>query len=265
MTGGTNRGRNINILLAKAANYYKLGMGLGSIRSYIEDESRFDDFNVRKHIGERPLFANIGIAQLEQYNNDKYTKLIDAINRLECDGLFVHINPLQEAAQPEGDKFTRTPAETLEKFLGHFSGRVVIKEVGQGFGPRSIKHLLELPISGIELAGFGGTNFTEIENERSGNMNLRPLSRLGHDNNEMIHYLNDNYSPVNSDKSIIVSGGLKNSLDGYFYTSQLKHKSMFAFASALLQHIESEETLYSFLDAQVKMLKIASNYLEVKR
>ncbi len=264
MTGGSENGKLINRNLAKAVNHFKLGMGLGSIRSYIDDETKFYDFNLRSVIGDRPLFANIGIAQMEQFSSNNYKNFLEKLKRLECDGLMIHINPLQESVQAEGDLITKNPVQTIEAFLDHYEGKVIIKEVGQGFGPRSLKALLELNISGIELASFGGTNFTKLEILRNNkNECLTPLINVGHDSKQMIKKLNLLYSDTNKNKEIIISGGLKNSLDGFYFRENLKFNSVFAFAGAILPYAKDEQKLFEFIEGQKKLFDTARNYLEI--
>ena len=104
MTGGAEMAGKINLLLAEACKTYGLGMGLGSCRPVLENSEYSRDFEIRKHIGEQPLFANLGIAQIEELIAlNQLQKLVDMVHRLEANGLIIHVNPLQEWMQPEGD------------------------------------------------------------------------------------------------------------------------------------------------------------------
>ena len=105
MTGGYALSGIINRNLARACNEFGMGMGLGSCRRLLEDDTFFNDFNVRPIIGDnQPLFANLGIAQVEELVEKKETdSLRRLIDRLQADGLIVHVNPLQEFFQPEGN------------------------------------------------------------------------------------------------------------------------------------------------------------------
>ena len=107
MTGGTAHAATINQNLARASANFGMGMGLGSCRILLHDTDHFKDFDVRSLIGvDQPLFANMGIAQLEDIiaKND-LGKLNEMVARLDADGLIIHVNPLQEWFQPEGDSF----------------------------------------------------------------------------------------------------------------------------------------------------------------
>lgn len=116
----------------------------------------------RKIIGdELPFYANIGIAQLETLLKDNEAYKIDQlVDKLQADGIIIHVNPLQEWLQPEGDKITEAPIKTIQQFLEKTKQKVIVKEVGQGFGKESLRALVQLPIEAIEFAAHGGTNFS---------------------------------------------------------------------------------------------------------
>ena len=119
MTGGAARARTINLNLANACNEFGMGMGLGSCRILMEDEKYFSDFDVRDIIGDDlPLYANIGIAQLEEMLlNKSQDRISGLVSQLRADGVIIHVNPIQEWLQNEGDLLTRPPVETIEEFL----------------------------------------------------------------------------------------------------------------------------------------------------
>ncbi len=114
MTGGTEHAAKINQNLAKACNEFGFGMGLGSCRPLLNSTNRFSDFNLRDTIGDNPFYANLGIAQLEELIFRNETSKIDKmIQDLHVDGLIIHVNPLQEWMQPEGDRFRQSPLKTI--------------------------------------------------------------------------------------------------------------------------------------------------------
>jgi len=165
MTGGTKQAGQINRNLAKVCREFGLGMGLGSCRSILFHDDHFPDFDLREIIGDDlPFYANLGIAQLEEFvlkgDVSPVNKLIE---KLKADGLIIHVNPLQEWLQPEGNLFSQPPIDTIRSFLEMFNYPVIVKEVGQGMGPASLRALLELPLEAIEMAAFGGTNFARLE------------------------------------------------------------------------------------------------------
>src|SRR5512133_705738 len=143
MTGGHALSGTINRNLAQACREFGMGMGLGSCRRLLEDDAYFDDFNMRPVIGDsQPLFANLGIAQVEELVDNRKTDILRRmVDRLQADGLIIHVNPLQEFLQPEGNIIHHPPVETIEKLLQLIDFQIIVKEVGQGFGPRSLRML----------------------------------------------------------------------------------------------------------------------------
>ena len=138
MTGGGEQSQIANQRLARAVGRFGLGMGLGSLRPLLdENPTSLADYDVRSLMGPQcPLLGNIGIAQAHHLLREGRTQhLLDILEQLQCDGLIVHLNPLQEWYQPGGDLLQRTPLEILQEFLPHIPLPVVVKEVGQGMGP----------------------------------------------------------------------------------------------------------------------------------
>lgn len=264
MTGGTEHAKKINENLARLCHEFKLGMGLGSCRSLLKDLSRLEEFAVKKFMPDSPLYANIGIAQVEELISSNQLNLIhEMVKRVEADGLVIHINPLQEWFQPEGDRYKVAPLETLKKFLDQCSYKVIVKEVGHGMGPKSIKALLELPIAGIELAAFGGTNFSLLEKMRGEEQKSREgLIHVGHTAHEMVSILNA--LPARQ-KEIIISGGISTMLDGFELLKKIKANSVIGMASAFLAPaLVDYETLRNFFLGQREALLTARNLLDVR-
>ena len=273
MTGGTSQAGIINRNLAQACNEFGMGMGVGSCRILLENEQHFDDFNLRPIIGdESPFYANLGIAQLEHLIEkkevDKISKLIDL---LQSDGIIIHINPLQEAFQPEGEVFKRPPIETLQEFLETTPNtRVIVKEVGQGMGPGSIKQLLNLPIEAIEFGALGGTNFTILELVRSKDEDYsayEAFGKVGHTAEEMTKMVNEVASKTNTYlcKQVIISGGITHILDGYYLQQLSKLTSVIGMGSALLKIASgSYEDLQRYLHQVEKSYQLASAYLKIR-
>lgn len=272
MTGGVGPARHINQNLARVCREFGLGMGLGSCRVLLENDEYFEDFNLRAILGpDLPLYANLGIAQVEELiESNKYKKINELVEKLSADGLIVHINPLQEWFQLEGDRLKKSPIETLTKLCEIFTGKIIVKEVGQGLGPKSLQALLELPIAGIELAAFGGTNFTKLEqlrNTGAQNDGTEALSKVGHTASEMVGFLNHLLvsKAAYRNKHIIISGGIDNILDGYFLRENLNYVSVIGQAKNFLTHAQSYDELKQFTEAQIRDLKIAKAFLVAKR
>ncbi len=273
MTGGTEKAYHINANLARACKTFGMGMGLGSCRALLESDERLKDFDFRKIIGdEQPFYANIGIAQLALLlNNNELFKLDQLIDKLNADGIIIHVNPLQEWLQPEGDKITEAPIQTLQQFLNKTKQKVIVKEVGQGFGKESLKALVQLPLKAIEFAAHGGTNFSKLELLRGDKQKLetyKSIAQIGHSAEEMTLYINELKQELGTQflcKQFIISGGIKNFLDGHYLMEKLHVPSVYGQASALLQYAEkSYEELEQFLHSQIEGLKLAKAFFKVR-
>lgn len=271
MTGGTELAGKINGNLAKACREFGMGMGLGSCRIILEDDKYLSDFNVRDIIGDDlPLYANLGINQLELILK---SKKIDVINnlilKLHADGLIIHVNPLQEWLQPEGDRLGRPAVEVLREFLEVTNIKVIVKEVGQGFGPKSLSELMKLPLSAVDFGAYGGTNFAKLELLRQEEENagqLEAFSSVGHSAGEMVDIINTIIvgGEVNC-REIIISGGIKNFLDGYYLINKIKLPAIYGQASALLKYaMESYDALRAYILSQIKGLAFADAFLTLK-
>lgn len=273
MTGGTELAGTINKNLARACKDFGMGMGLGSCRSLLFDNTHLSDFAIRPLIGnDLPMFANLGIAQLEQLLDNQQGQLItDLVKKLEADGLIIHVNPMQEWLQPEGDRFKHAPLDTIKRVLDLVNFPVIVKEVGQGMGRESLKSLLQLPLAAIDFAANGGTNFAKLELLRSDKnqfATFKKLALLGHSAEEMVAITNELIVEL-GDKAlcqeIIVSGGVKDFLDGYYLTEKLCVPAIYGQASAFLAQARGAyEPLQQYIEQQIRGLSLAKAFLTVK-
>ena len=272
MTGGTQKAKAINSNLARVCKEFGLGMGLGSCRALLHSDEHLADFDMRDIIGEEaPLYANLGLYQVEEMVlKDDISPIEALIGKLRADGLVIHVNPLQEWLQPEGDRFIQAPIDTIRSLLEMTSSRIIIKEVGQGMGPESLESLMKLPLEAIEFGAFGGTNFAKVELMRSGETKqhyFEPISRIGHDAFEMTGMVNDILQDKHSVKckSLIISGGISSFLDGFYLMSKSELPAVYGQASEFLRLAsKSYEELQEFVKYQVEGLRIASAYFRLK-
>lgn len=274
MTGGTAYAHTINHNLAKVAAAFGFGMGLGSCRGLLTSDEYLADFDVRHLIGDDlPLYANLGIAQLEQLLDENQAHLIaNLVAKLKADGLIIHVNPLQEWLQPEGDQFKYPPIDTIKRVIDHFPDmKLIVKEVGQGMGPQSLKALFELPLMAIDFAANGGTNFAKLELLRSDAQKqaiYAKLANVGHSAAEMVTLTNNILAELGERclcKEVIISGGIKDFLDGYFLINKVSLPAIYGQASAFLKHARGDyDTLHAYVETQIEGLKLAANYLKVK-
>ena len=272
MTGGTEWAGKINGNLARACRQYGLGMGLGSCRILLYDDEHLPDFAVRPLLGdEQLLYANLGIAQLEElFERGHQDRITELVRRLDADGLIVHINPMQEWLQPEGDRFRHPPIDTIKRVLD-LDLSVIVKEVGQGMGPESIRALLQLPIDALDFGALGGTNFALLEMMRQDAAVLEDysdLATLGHTAPEMVdfvnHALEDLGGRVNC-RQVIISGGVRNFLDGYYLMKKISLPAIYGQASGFLRHAhESADSLNAYVERQIEGLRLAGTFLRVR-
>jgi isopentenyl-diphosphate delta-isomerase len=273
MTGGAKWAHTINTRLATACQKFGMGMGLGSCRSLLYGDEHLRDFDVRHLMGpDLPLFANLGIAQVEDLQDKEAMHLIpQMLKRLQADGLILHLNPMQEWFQPEGDRLKRPPLQTLRRLVDQADYPIIVKEVGQGMGPESLRFLMHMPLAAVDFGAAGGTNFALLENLRRSEdhrMYRAPLVRVGHDATAMVDLINEivqEYGQKLSCGQIIISGGVKDFLDGFYLMEKCALPALYGQASALLKYArESQEALDTFLQAQTDGLAMARAYLRIK-
>ena len=273
MTGGTQLAHTINFNLARACREFGMGMGLGSCRSLLYSDETLVDFDVRPLIGDDlPLYANLGVAQIEQLiEKNEFFRIADLVGKLRADGLIIHVNPMQEWLQPEGDVFRRPPIDTIRKVLDKASFPLIVKEVGQGFGPESLRQLLRLPLEAIDFAANGGTNFAKLELLRSEPAKqelFQQLALVGHSAEEMVHFTNQLVEEPGDDllcRQIIISGGVRHFLDGYYLINKVQLPAIYGQASGFLRHARgSYEDLKAYITQQISGLELAKNFLKVR-
>ena len=272
MTGGTEMANIINHNLARAAGDFGFGMGLGSCRSLLYSDDTLADFSVKEYMPNQPLYANLGIAQLEELvalgDYDRIHRLLD---KLKADGLIIHVNPLQEWLQPEGDRFAKAPIETIEALLEKMDRPMIVKEVGQGMGYESLKRLLQLPLAAVDFAANGGTNFAKLELLRSDPVKQAIYERvamLGHSADDMVGMVNRIHAEIPKDirvHQIIISGGVRHFLDGYYLINKINTTAIYGQASAFLKHARGDyENLANYVQAQKEGLELAQAFLRLR-
>jgi isopentenyl-diphosphate Delta-isomerase len=212
MTGGTEAAGEINQRLAEAAQEVGVAMGVGSQRAALEHPEQIPTFAItRKVAPDILLFANLGAVQLNYgYGIDECRRAVDMI---QADALILHLNPLQEAVQDAGDTNFAGLAKKIEKVCKKIEVPVIAKEVGWGISERTAKLLAECGVSAIDVAGAGGTSWSQVEMHRAPDEFTRKLAATfvgwGIPTAESIL----NVKRTLPEMTIFASGGLKDGLD----------------------------------------------------
>lgn len=165
MTGGTKQADKINVSLAEAAQDKGIAMGVGSQRAVIEEPALAAGMNLRQYAPDILLFANLGAVQLNYgYGIPECER---AVEMLEADALILHLNPLQEALQPEGDTCFAGLIEKISEICLKLPVPVIVKEVGWGLSREAAVRLVETGVAAIDVAGAGGTSWSQVEMHRA--------------------------------------------------------------------------------------------------
>src|SRR5512142_62740 len=212
MTGGTEEAGEINQRLAEAAQEIGVAMGVGSQRAALENLKETPTFSIaRKAAPDILLFANLGAVQLNYgFGIDHCRKTVDMI---EADALILHLNPLQEAVQDAGDTNFAGLSRKIEEICRKLQVPVIAKEVGWGISERTAKLLADCGVAAIDVAGAGGTSWSQVEMHRAADEFTRALAATfvgwGIPTAESIQMVKQ----AAPDMTVFASGGLQDGLD----------------------------------------------------
>jgi isopentenyl-diphosphate Delta-isomerase len=256
MTGGTARAGAINKTLAKAAARVGVGMALGSQRAMLVNPELTDTFVVRDVAPDLPLlFANVGAVQLNYgYGPAELARAVEAVG---ADALNLHLNPLQEAIQPEGDTRFRGLRDKIAHAIDELEVPVMVKEVGAGIGTAAAKKLAALPIAGLEVAGAGGTSWARVESYRAPANSVqaevgRRLAGFGVPTADSIRICR---RALGDERVLIASGGIRNGMD--IAVAIALGADLGAMARPLLEAAsESEDAAVHALETLIYELKV---------
>jgi len=198
MTGGAQRSKFINHHLAEAAQELNVAMGVGSQRIALEGQSDCGiDKSLRRLAPDIPLMANLGAAQLAgEKGIDSARRVVDMI---EADALIIHLNPLQEILQSDGDRDWAGKLDAIAQVVRHLTVPVVVKEVGAGISAAVAGRLIDAGVTAIDVAGAGGTSWAAVEGKRAENAHLRALASA--------------FADWGSTSPVIASGGIRTGID----------------------------------------------------
>ncbi|WP_413587333.1 type 2 isopentenyl-diphosphate Delta-isomerase [Bdellovibrio sp. HCB274] len=254
MTAGHEHGREINERLARLSDRRQILMGVGSQRRELNDTNAAQEWTqVRKSAPKARLLGNIGIAQLIKTPLDDIRRLVNAT---EAVALFVHVNPLQEALQPEGTTDFKNSLQAIENLVKFAEVPVIVKEVGCGFSVSTLKRLEGTGIAAVDVAGKGGTHWGRVEGYRSeesamlyhvaqtfANWGISTVESLRHAEAAQVSY------------EVWASGGVRTGLDVAKLCALGAKKVGIAkpFLEAALQSDEALENLLNRLETELKI------------
>ncbi|GMA60453.1 type 2 isopentenyl-diphosphate Delta-isomerase [Alicyclobacillus fastidiosus] len=207
---GTIQGEQINRHLAIAAQNFDIALALGSGRVALSNPATVKTFYVRKEAPDVLLFANLGAVQLNYGCTAK--QCAELVELMEADGLILHLNPLQEAVQPEGNTHFEKLIDRVSEVCATLSVPVMVKEVGWGLSAEVVKSLYQAGVAAVDVAGAGGTSWSEVERHRSkpeqsaiasafSNWGIPTVDALIHAHNSVPNI------------PIVASGGIRNGID----------------------------------------------------
>ncbi len=211
MTGGTSQAAKINQVLAEAAQATKIAMGVGSQRIALENPELASTFQVRRFAPDILLFANLGAIQLNYgYGIDECQRAVDMLG---ADALILHFNALQEALQKEGQTRFEGLINKLENLCNVLPIPVIAKEIGWGFCKTDVSLLVNAGISAIDVAGAGGTSWSQVEMYRAKDDTLRDLAASFSDWGIPTAEAILNAIEIAPGFPLLASGGLRNGVD----------------------------------------------------
>lgn len=213
MTGGSAQNLvKINHTLAEAAEICQVAMAVGSQRAMITEAEAAKSFQLRQVAPSIPLIANMGAVQLNYgFGRDEALKMIEV---LQADALYLHLNPLQEVIQPEGDVNFSGLADKIAQLVEALPVPVILKEVGCGFSAADIQLGIDAGVQWFDLAGRGGTSWSRIEARR----------QPDHTNDNTLGFTFQDWgmttpealmeaAPFQGQANFIASGGIRNGID----------------------------------------------------
>ncbi|MBU0953525.1 MAG: type 2 isopentenyl-diphosphate Delta-isomerase [Nanoarchaeota archaeon] len=208
MVGGTEEAERLNKHLATAAERLGLGMGVGSQRAMLKDPSLVKTYLIRDVAPSIFLAGNIGGAQLLESTPKE---IINLATQIEADALYVHLNPAQELAQPEGDTDWRQVTERIRVLAKAAPFPILIKEVGNGISGAVASRLVKNGVAAIDVAGAGGTNWVKVEHHRQseGSARAKPFFEWGVPTSDCIIQVRQAEPLI----PLIASGGIRTGSD----------------------------------------------------
>ena len=255
MTGGSVETARLNQTLAMAAESCRIAIAVGSVRAGLENPTYAETYNLRKFAPNALIFSNLGAVQLNYgFGVDECKKAIEIAG---ADGIFLHLNALQEVLQSEGDLNWSGILRKIEEIAHAIEEPVLVKEVGWGIDRQTFIALENAGVAAVDVAGAGGTSWSQVEMYRQSDPMLR---RIASDFRSWglttVDCLNEIFADGKPGIPIIASGGLRNGID--LTKSLALGASLGGFARSLLPAANvSTDALVDELEMIKRELKIA--------
>jgi len=205
ISGGEDTGDKLNMQLAEVSNDEKIALELGSIRPYLEDKAKLSILKeIRSICKNNPLIANLGAVQVKSY----LKILPSVIEEIGIDCFSIHLNPLQEAIQPEGEPLYKGIKEAIKSLKREINTPIIVKEIGIGLSRNVVVELMNIGIEYINIAGAGGTSWVKIESERITDKLKREIAREFYDWGIPTATILNEIRDLTKDVKIIATGGI---------------------------------------------------------
>ncbi|MDD4137894.1 MAG: type 2 isopentenyl-diphosphate Delta-isomerase [Methanoregula sp.] len=258
MTGGHPGTKDVNARLARTAERYGIGMGVGSQRAALENPNLEDTFGVvRDEAPHAFLVANLGVVQLRDHGIEWADR---AVEMIKADALAIHLNFLQEAIQPEGDHNAVGCFGAIEELCRDFKTPVIVKETGCGISAATAQKCWGVGVRAIDIGGWGGTSWAAVESvraDKSTHPQEKSLKTLGQDLTGWgIPTVVSLAEVLATGGPVIASGGVRSGLD--IAKSLAFGADLCGMALPFLKPaMESDEALVRTIDAIHRELTVA--------
>lgn len=254
MTGGYTDAGAVNAIIAEFCQDNNLPFGVGSQRIMLEREDAISSFSVvRDKAPDAFIASNIGGQQLiDGLHSEHLERMVDSI---AADAIIVHLNPLQELMQPEGDRNFKGITEGIKQLVAQTSVPVIVKETGAGITGDVAERLLNIGVSVIDISGAGGTSWSKVENIRPSNEEPEVIfNDWGVPTSQCLKEVSELRN--SRDFEIIASGGIRDGLD--IAKALCLGADFTASAQPVIKAVvkEGKEGLESLYQKWVKQLKI---------
>lgn len=253
MTGGFDLARKVNRNLAAAAQSLGVAMGVGSQRVAVEEPSAAASFEVRDVAPDILLLGNLGAVQLNYGYTVEHCRR--AVSMIGADALILHLNVLQEAVQPEGNRNFKGLGEKIAAVCRDLEVPVIAKEVGNGISVDAATRLQRAGVKALDVAGYGGTSWSAVEAQRAVKQGKRPdtaFAAWGIPTEEAIVSVRQALPDI----QLIASGGVRSGVD--IAKAIALGADLGAFGQPLLAAaLESSAKVIEFIAGVIHELKVS--------